>query len=164
MLLSGITSRIRASVASLPVSEQPESATASRQNVARLTGTRPPAGGEALERRAAGPAPHDLAAPCDEDDEARLAGRIVEPDSLARDRDRVAEVELLRVLLAAFDIVLADDPEQPDRAVVLVDGARCLAVGLAAAVAVARGEDEHQRAVAPELARRDARAVEQLAR
>ena len=46
------------------------------------------------------PAADDLAALRDEDDEPRLARRVVEPDPLVRHRDRMAEVELVGVLRA----------------------------------------------------------------
>ena len=74
----------------------------------------------------------------------------------------MAEIQLLRVLGPARDVVLADDAEQPGCALVRVDCLGRRTVDLAAPVAVARREDEQDGAVAPELAAADARPVDEL--
>ena len=164
MLLSGTTTLNRAPVVSPPPAEQPASSSASRQAAAgphrakSSSSARP----QLLGGRPAGPAAQHLPTLADEHDQAGLARGVVEPDPLARDGDRMAEVELVGVVASAFDIVLADDSEQADRAVVLVHGLRRRAMDLRTAIAVAGGEDEHERAVAPEVARGHLRPVDQL--
>ena len=74
----------------------------------------------------------------------------------------MTEVQLLRVTESGLAVVLGDDPEQPDRIAVLVDRSRRLAVHDGAAIAPAGREDEHERALPPQVGRAHPRAVEQF--
>ena len=110
------------------------------------------------------PAPDDLAAFRDEDDEPRLASRVAEPDLFVRHGDRMTEVELVGVLRARGGVVLADHPDDPGGAVEAVDRLRRGAVDPAAALAEAGGEDEEERPLGPQLGAADGRAVDELGR
>ena len=86
---------------------------------------------------------------------AGLARRVVEPDALAGDGDGMTEVQLLRVI----ERRLARRPRRRSRAAPIAPScsstaSRRRAVDVGAAVAPAGREDEHERAVAPQLAPR----------